>query len=127
MSDYRAVGWGTGRGNSWPQYAVGAPLRCVTDPDGVVIPELSGEGCPSLVRPPQAAPFDHRGPETRFFLPYDVYVVTTELFWYERMGPEDEPRLAGQAQYQVEHYAIAVRDRGGTQPIGVSSRCQLEL
>ena len=36
------------------------------------------------------------------------------------MGPGEEPRLAGQAEYQVGYYAIAVRGRGGTRPVGVS-------
>jgi hypothetical protein len=73
-----------------------------------------------------AALFDSRGLETEFFLPYGSYLVTAELFWYERMGAGEEPRLAGQAVYQVEHYAIAVRDRGRTHLLDVAGRCQLE-
>jgi hypothetical protein len=73
----------------------------------------------------RAARFDGRGEETRFFLGYGAYVVNAELFWYERMGPDEEPRLAGQAEYQVGYYAIAVRDRGGTHPVGVNQTCQL--
>ncbi len=73
----------------------------------------------------RAAPFDSRGPGTTFFLNYGTYLVTVDLFWYERMGPDEEPRLAGQAEYQIAHYAIAVRDRGGTHPIGVGAECRL--
>ena len=73
----------------------------------------------------RAAPFDSRGPGTEFFLNYGAYLVTADLFWYERVGPDEQPRLAGQAGYQIGHYAIAVRDRGGTHPIGVSPGCQL--
>ena len=73
----------------------------------------------------RAARFDSRGEETQFFLGYGAYMINAELFWYERMGLDEEPRLAGQAEYQVGYYAIAVRDRGGTRPVGVSQACQL--
>ena len=75
----------------------------------------------------RAAQFDSRGEETEFFLGYGTYLVTVDLFWYERMGPGEEPWLAGQAEYKVAHYAIAVRDRGGTRPINVNQACQISL
>ncbi|MND02400.1 hypothetical protein D3C83_217710 [compost metagenome] len=48
-----------------------------------------------------------------------------ELYWYEGLAARDEPRLAGRAEYQIEYFAIAVRDRTGTRPVGVSTGCQL--
>jgi hypothetical protein len=89
-------------------------------------PIAEGETQRAVATEDLAALFDSRGPETEFFLPYGAYLVTAELFWYERMGAGEEPRLAGQAGYQVEHYAIAVRDRGGTHLLDVGARCQLE-
>jgi hypothetical protein len=75
----------------------------------------------------RAATFDSRGPETTFFLGYGGYQVTMQLFWYEGRSPAGEPRLAGQAEYQLQHYALAVRDRIGTQPIGVETACELGM
>jgi hypothetical protein len=74
----------------------------------------------------RSAPFDSRGPGTQFFVGYGAYLVTTDLFWYDRLTAGEEPRLAGQAEYQITNYAIAVRDRAGTHPLGVSVGCQLE-
>ena len=75
----------------------------------------------------RAATFDSRGPETTFFLGYGAYQATMQLFWYEGRGPDGEPRLAGQAEYQLQHYALAVRDRIGTQPLGVETACELGM
>jgi hypothetical protein len=75
----------------------------------------------------RAATFDSRGPETTFFLGYGAYQVTMQLFWYEGRGPDGKPRVAGQAEYQLQHYALAVRDRIGTQPIGVETACELGM
>ena len=75
----------------------------------------------------RAAQFDSRTPEGHFFLGYGAYLVTVELFWYERLAGDGEPRLAGQAEYQIEYYAIAVRDRRDTIPKGVNTACRLEL
>lgn len=100
----------------------------VTAPDpatGAWLPVAEGETQRAVAAENLAAPFDGRGPETEFFLGYGTYRITADLFWYERMGPNGEPRLAGQAEYQIAHYAIAVRDRGGTRPVGVDAACQL--
>src|SRR3954469_11790959 len=75
----------------------------------------------------RAATFDSRGPETTFFLGYGAYQVTMQLFWYEGRGLDGEPRLAGQAEYQLQHYALAVRDRIGTEPLGVEKACELGM
>jgi hypothetical protein len=75
----------------------------------------------------RAANFDSRGPETTFFLGYGAYQVTMQLFWYEGRGPDGAPKLAGQAEYQLQHYALAVRDRIGTQPLGVETACELGM
>ena len=88
-------------------------------------PLLEGETQRAVAAENRAARFDGRGEEAHFFLGYGAYMINAELFWYERMGLDEEPRLAGQAEYQVGYYAIAVRDRGGTRPVGVSQACQL--
>lgn len=75
----------------------------------------------------RAALFDGRGPETAFHLGYGAYLVSVDLFWYERLAGDGEPRLAGQAEYQIEYYAIAVRDRRDTVPLGVNTACRLEV
>ncbi|MFN8591700.1 MAG: hypothetical protein U0031_09600 [Thermomicrobiales bacterium] len=92
---------------------------------GAWAPLVEGETQRTIAAENRAAVFDSRGPETQFFLGYGPYLVTLELFWYERMTGDGEPRLAGKVTYQIEHYAIAVRDRGETRPIGVASACSL--
>jgi hypothetical protein len=95
----------------------------------------SGDWKPFLVGPTQRAVaaenrsafFENRGPESHFHLGYGAYLVTVELFSYERLTGDGEPRLAGQAEYQIEYYAIAVRDRRDTVPLGVNTACKLEL
>jgi hypothetical protein len=84
-----------------------------------------GETEQAIAADNRSAIFDYSGPGTQFFLAYGAYLVTTDLFWYDRRGPGEELRLAGQAEYQIEHYAIAVRDRADTHPLGVSSGCRL--
>ena len=88
-------------------------------------PFAEGKTRRALATEHRSARFDSRGPETQFFLGYGAYLVTVELSWYERLAAEGEPRLAGQAEYQIEHYATAGRDRAGTHPIGVDTACRL--
>lgn len=90
------------------------------------VPFVTGETQRAMASEIYLAPFESRGPETQFFLGYGAYRVRLELFWYERFGLEGEPRVAGQAEYEIEHYAIAVRHRAGLRQVGVQPRCQLQ-
>jgi hypothetical protein len=92
---------------------------------GAWTPIVRGATQRALAAENRAAAFDSRGPETQFHLGYGRYLVTLELFWYERMASRDEPRLAGQTTNQIQHYATAVRDRRSTWPQGVGSGCWL--
>lgn len=70
------------------------------------------------------APFESRARETQFFLGYGAYRVRMELFWYEGDPGAEKPRVAGRAEYEIEHYAIVVRHRTGMRQVGVSDICR---
>ena len=97
------------------------------DASGAWKPFLEGPTQRAVAAENRAALFNSRGPETHFHLGYGAYLVTIELFWYERLTGDGEPRLAGQATYQIEHYAIAVRDKRETVPVGVNTACRLDV
>lgn len=96
------------------------------DASGAWKPFLEGPTQQAIAAENRAAFFDSRGPETQFHLGYGAYLVTIELYWYERLTGDGEPRLAGQAAYQIEYYAIAVRDSRETTPVGVNTACRLD-
>jgi hypothetical protein len=100
----------------------------VWDPaSGAFKPLVLGQTQRALAAENRAARFDSRGEETQFHVGYGSYIVLAELFWYERLGANEQPRLAGQVTYQIGYYAIAVRDRAGTRPVDVNQRCQLPM
>jgi hypothetical protein len=94
---------------------------------GKLTPVATGETQRALASEGVSAPFESRAPQSQFHLGYGAYHVRVELFWYERMSYGNEPRLVGQAEYDVEHFAIVVRHRTGVRQDGVSAMCQLQL
>lgn len=72
-----------------------------------------------------SAPFESRAPASQFHLGYGAYLVRVELFWYEGLSAGNQPKLVGQASYEVQHFAIIVRHRTGIRQDGVSDACLL--
>jgi hypothetical protein len=90
-------------------------------------PIATGETQRAVATENVSAPFENRGPEPQFHLGYGADRVRLELFWNERLVLGGEPRLAGQAEYEVENYDIEVRHRTGLRQDGVSDACQVQL
>jgi hypothetical protein len=104
-----------------------ATIAAWDDASGAWTPFLEGPTQRAVAAENRAALFDSRGPETHFHLGYGAFRVTVELFWYERLTGDGEPRVAGQVEYQIEYYAIAVRGRRETVPVGVNTACRIDV
>lgn len=92
---------------------------------GKLVPIATGETQRAIASEVASAPFASRAPASQFHLGYGAYRVRVELFWYEGLSAGNEPKLAGQAAYEVEYYTIVIRHRGGIRQDGVSNACLL--
>ena len=111
-----ASSWVGGPSSLTPDHATGAWLRRG---------DRAKPSAPSR-RTTGRAPFDGRGPGTALLSRLrNLSRHSRSLLVRPDRTAGEEPRLAGQAEYQIANYAIAVRDRGGTQPVGVDPGCQL--